>query len=280
MACHARDVRAERRAFPNRYGAWALVAGGSEGLGAAFAGALAERGMNLILTARRKKPLEDLAADLRARFGVQVQCVQGDLATPGFTEELSGAASHLDPGLLVYNAAHAPVGDFAAMRSADLMRVVDVNVRGPIALLRAFLPSMIARKRGAVVLMTSLAGNQGSPSLTAYAASKAFLRVLAEGLWGELKERGIDVIACVAGAVRTPGYAGTAGKDSPGILDPDAVAERALRSLGRGPLVVPGSLNLAVHWLMSRILPRRAAIGVMARSTKDLAGDKEKAGGR
>ena len=148
------------------------------------------------------------------------------------------------------------------------MRVVDVNVRAPVALLRTFLPPMTERGRGAVVLMTSLAGNQGTPRIAAYAASKAFTRVLAESLWYELKDRGIDVVACCAGAVRTPGYAMAAGKDAPGTLDPEKVVEQTLRALGHGPVVIPGFINRAATVFMSRLLPRRTAIAIMAGSTE------------
>jgi short-subunit dehydrogenase len=266
------------RVFTERYGAWALVAGASEGLGAAFARALAERGMNLVLVARRKAVLDGLAEDLRGAFGVEVRCCDGDLASLSFLETLRVACSGLDIGLIVYNATQAPVGEFASAPTEDLMRVVDVNVRAPVALLRAFLLPMLARGRGAVVLMTSLAGNQGAPRIAAYAASKAFTRVLAEGLWHELKSRGIDVVACCAGAVRTPGYAVTAGKDAPGTLDPEEVVEQTLRALGRGPVVIPGFVNRAANVLMSRLLPRRVAIGIMARSTSGLAPTKETKG--
>jgi short-subunit dehydrogenase len=257
--------------FRNRYGSWALVAGASEGLGAAYAKALAGRGMNLVLAARRIAPLESLAQDLRGRFGVEVRPISGDLAEATFLERLGRELSALEVGVLVYNAAYAPVGDFAEADPADLMRVVDVNVRAPVALLGAVLPRMAARGRGAVVLMSSLAGDQGSPRLAAYAASKAFNRVLAEGLWRELRGGGIDALACCAGAVRTPGYANASGKEAPGTLDPEFVAERTLRALGRGPLAIPGLLNLVAFWLTGRVLSKRAAIGIMARSTRDLA---------
>jgi short-subunit dehydrogenase len=121
------------------------------------------------------------------------------------------------------------------------------------------------------VLMSSMAGNQGTARIAAYAASKAFNRVLAEGLWEELAPRGIDVIACCAGAVRTPGYANTAGRDAPGTLDADRVAERTLAALGRGPIVIPGFVNRLAAALMGRILPRRAAIRIMAGTTRRLS---------
>ncbi len=177
----------------------------------------------------------------------------------------------LEVGLLVYNAAHAPVGEFATLPLEDLLRVAAVNIRGPVDLVHGLLPGMTARGRGGVILMTSLAGNQGSPYISTYAASKAFNRVLAEGLWYELKDRGVDVLACMAGAVRTPGYSGaSAGKDAPGTLDPEKVVEAALRALGRKPVVIPGRLNRVANVLMTRLLPRRVAISIMAGNTEGL----------
>jgi short-subunit dehydrogenase len=256
--------------LPNRYGFWALIAGASAGLGAAFGRALAARGMNLVLVARRKNLLDSLAEEYRREFGVESLCIECDLGSPDSAERLSSAVSELDLGLVVYNAAYAPMGDFVSTDPADLLRVVDVNVRGPLALVRALLPPMVARRRGAVILMSSLAGNQGAPRLATYAASKAFNRVLAEGLWHELKEQGIDVVACCAGAVRTPGYASTADEDAPGTLNPDVVVEQTIRALGRGPVVVPGLVNQLAAWVMGRLLPRRAAVTIMANSTRDL----------
>jgi short-subunit dehydrogenase len=266
------------RGFTERYGAWALVAGASEGLGAAFARALAERGMNLVLVARRKALLDELAEDLRGTFDVEIRCCDGDLASLSFLETLQAACSGLDLGLIVCNAAQAPIGEFASRDMEDLMRVVDVNVRAPVALLRTFLPRMTERGRGAVILMTSLTGNQGTPKIAAYAASKAFVRVLAESLWYELKDHGIDVIACCAGAVRTPGYRMAAGKDAPGTLDAEKVVEETLRALGHGPVVIPGFINRAATVIMTRLLPRRTAIAILAGSTGSLAELKETKG--
>ncbi len=261
----------DARGFRERYGPWAIVAGASEGLGAAYARALARRGLDLVLVARRADPLEKLAAELRTRYGVEVRTIVGDLAATKTTARLATETARLVIGLLVWNAAHAPVGDFTAMDAGSLERVVDVNVRGPLALARTVLPGMAARGRGGIVLMSSMAGNQGTARLAAYAASKAFGRVLAEGLWQELAPRGVDVIACSAGAVRTPGYANTAGRDAPGTLDADQVAERALAALGHGPVVIPGFVNRMAAALMGRILPRRAAIRIMAGTTRRLS---------
>ena len=95
--------------------------------------------------------------------------------------------------------------------------------------------------------------------------------MLGESLWSELGPRGVDVVVACAGAIRTPGYAKSAAGDAPGTLEASAVAEQTLAALGRGPTVVPGATNQLARFVLGRVLPRRAAIAIMARSTKDLA---------
>jgi hypothetical protein len=130
---------------------------------------------------------------------------------------------------------------------------------------------MATRGRGAIVLMSSMAGFQGSPRIATYAASKAFNTILGEGLWRELRPRGVDVLVSCAGAIRTPGYLKTVAKDAPGTLDPAVVAMRTLDALGHGPTVVPGAANQVARFVLGRILSRRAAVALMASSTRDLA---------
>lgn len=257
--------------FAARYGAWGAIAGASEGLGAAFAEALAARGVNLLLMARRAGMLDELAQRIRTQRGVEVRTLPIDLAEPGLGDALAETARDLELGIAVYNAAYSPIGSFLEIPSADLLRIVDVNARGPVAFVRALAPAMVERRRGAVVLMSSLAGLQGAPRIATYAASKAFNIILAEGLFGELRQLGVDVVASCAGAIRTPAYAASARRDAPGTLDPDEVAEQTLAALGAGPRVVPGRLNRLAGFLTGRLLPRRAAIRLMAANTRDLS---------
>ena len=260
------------KSFASRYGPWAVVAGASEGLGAAFAAAIAARGVNLLLLARRGEVLAGVAEDLRGRFGVEVRADSCDLARPDLADALSALTADIAVGLGVYNAAYAIMGDLHERRMDDLMRVVDVNVRAPMIFARTLAPAMVARGRGGVVLMSSLAGFQGAPNIAAYAASKAFNTTLGESLWSELSPLGVDVVVCCAGAIRTPGYAAAAaGADAPGTLDASRVARDALDGLGRGPVVVPGATNKIARFLLGRLLPRRAAIGLMAQSTRKLS---------
>jgi short-subunit dehydrogenase len=260
-----------QNAFAERYGKWGVVAGASEGLGAAFAESLAERGLSLVLLARRGDVLEELASRLRTSRGVEVRPVACDLADPGFADRLSAATADIEVGVAVYNAAFSFVAPLLERPLADALRVVDVNIRAPLVFLHTLVPSMLAHGRGAVVLMSSLAGFQGSPRLAAYAASKAFNTVLGESLWAELGPKGVDVLVSCAGAIRTPGYAKALQKEAPGTLDASEVAARTLDALGHGPVVIPGATNKLASHLLRRMLSRRAAIGIMGKSVKGLA---------
>ena len=253
-----------------RYGQWAVVAGASEGLGAAFATELAKRGMQLVLVARRAELLEAVAARLRNEHGVEVRVLVLDLASPDLGRALRDATADLELGVIVYNAAFVPVGNFLELQDEALDQLLHVNVQGPVKFLRALLPSMRERGRGAVVLMSSLASMQGSPRIAAYAASKAFNTVLGESLWHELREHGIDVVVSCAGAITTPRYLKSTDSVPPGTMTPDAVARETLDALGKGPRVVPGALNRIFAVLFDRLLPRRAAIRLMAENTRDL----------
>ena len=257
--------------FKEKYGPYALVAGGSYGLGAAFAEALARRGLNLVLLARGQERLDETAERLGKRYSVDVLRRTVDLVdferAKALLEDLN-----VPIGLLVYNAAFAPIGLFAETGEDQLARAAAVNVRTPLLLAKLLSGPMAERRRGGIVLMSSLAGVQGSPKLAAYAATKAFNAVLAEGLWQELALQGIDVTGCVAGAIRTPGYeqASQAGA-APGTLPAEAVAEQALKALGKGPVIIPGGFNKFARFIMARLLSRRTAIGLMSKNTGGLS---------
>jgi short-subunit dehydrogenase len=252
------------------YGPWALVAGASEGIGAAFATALAAGGLNIVLVARRAEPLEALASRLRIDHGVDTRTITVDLATVDGVDAVVDAAAGVDVGLLVVNAAFAPVGRFLDRDEADLVRAVELNGVTLVRLARRFLPAMVDRGRGGLVVMSSLAGQQGSPGIATYAATKAFGAVLAEGLWAELRGTGVDVVACLAGAVLTPGLAQAKQRRAPGTVGPEVVVAAALDALGHGPRTVPGRLMRVSSVLTSRLMPKRAAIALIAKASADL----------
>lgn len=256
--------------FNRQYGPWALVAGASEGLGAAFAESLASRGLNLFLIARRREPLEALSQRLRDQHGVEVRCAPMDLASVEVTAQLGALVQSREVGLVIYNAAYAPIGELLGHTEASLQKVIDVNIRGPVLLSRAFLPDMASRGRGGLVLMSSLAGLQGSPNIAAYSASKAFNNQFGEALWHEMAPHGVNVVVGCAGAIRTPNYLSSAQTEAPGSLDPEQVVAEVLDGLGKGPTVIPGWLNRVASLLMARLFPRRLAIRIMANQTRSL----------
>lgn len=262
--------------FAARYGPWAMVAGGSQGLGAAFADQLARSGLNLFLIARKPGPLEETAAALRSRHGVQVRTASVDLAEPGFLDKVDAAAAGLEIGLLVCDAAQAHTGRFLDSDLDSALRILDTNCRAPLSLIRRFGGMMAERGRGGIVVMSSLSAFWGSPYVAVYGATKAFLVNLSEALWRELGARGVDVTVCTAGPVLTPNYVAS---KPPGVgpsaleMTPEKVASVALGALGRKHLVVPGALNRVAQFVMSRFVSRRAAVTLLEKSTASMYGD-------
>jgi short-subunit dehydrogenase len=256
--------------FKSTYGPWAIVAGASEGLGAAFAESLAKRGINLILIARRLDKLEALANQLHKNYSVEVEVYALDLSDFMNVKSLISKLQQ-SIGLLVYNAAYSPIGYFENISEEDLSKIIDVNIKTPLLLTKLLSAKMIERGKGGIILMSSLAGNQGSPKIATYAASKAFNTIFAEGLWLELKKHRIAVLASCAGAISTPGYKMAQNtKDAPGTLSANQVAEATLESLGNGSTIVPGFTNKLAHFMMNRVLPRKWTISIMHKNTKHL----------
>ncbi len=256
--------------FRARYGPWALVAGASEGLGAEFAGQLAARGLNLVLIARREDVLEAVRARLQSDYAIEVRVLALDLAREDLAAVVEQAVGDLEIGLLVYNAALSMIGPYFAVSLEDHLRELAVNCRAPMTLAYTLGLSMLKRKRGGILLMSSLGGAQGSALLVNYTATKAYNRLLAEGLWDELREQGIDVLTCCPPAVSTPGYLASAPRGPMAALTPAVVVSAALAALPGGPVLIPGWTYRLANFLMQRILPRKTTIKLMGRVTRKM----------
>ncbi|MCW2767269.1 MAG: acr1 2 [Nocardioides sp.] len=228
---------------PARYGPWALVAGGSEGVGAAFALLLADAGIHLVLLARRPGPLGETAEACRAR-GVEVRTLAIDLTDADAADRVAAATADLEIGLLVYNAgANTHSEEFLDGSLVDFGRVIDLNITTPMALIHHYGPAMRARRRGGILLVGSLAGYLGSVRHTAYGGAKAFGRIFAESLWLELREHDVHVLELVLGVTRTPAMERVGlNFDVPGMLvaEPWDVALEGLAHLAHGPVLVVG----------------------------------------
>lgn len=266
--------------FHHRYGPWAVVAGASEGIGQAYTHILAERGLNVVTLARRIEPLEQDAALIRRRHRVEIKPVSLDLAAPDLAEQFDQAIEGLDVGLLIYNACYSKIGPFVDMPLQHYLSTIDVNCRGPVVLSHRIAPRLIQRGKGGIILMTSMAGFQGSALVSTYAATKAFDTVLAESLWAELTPHGVDVLACVAGATETPDFLRKTPADKKaGVfpMRPEAVAREGIAALGKKPTVVAGRMNRIANRTIG-LMSRKQRTRFFSKTTRDVYEDVPETG--
>lgn len=227
--------------FSNRYGPWALIAGASEGTGASFARQLAEKGLNLILVARRAGPLDKLADEIHAAHGVQCITATIDLAAEDAVSRMAEVAAGRDVGLLILNAGADPNGSM--FLDSDLANWDSLTTRNVNCVMRAchhFGRLMRERGRGGIIIVGSGACYGGLPGIGIYAASKAFDLVFSEALWAELRPHGVDVLSYVLGRTDTPAHRElmeARGMPIPDdMADPDDVARLGLERLPHGPI--------------------------------------------
>ena len=245
----------------HRLGPAALVTGASDGIGEACARHLAARSVDLILVARRRERLEALAQDLSGAHAIDVTVIDADLGRPEDVAQVIARTRHHDIGLLVAAAGFGSSGPFLDQPVDAELDMVDVNCRAVVALAHAIGSRLVARGRGGIVLFSSIVAFQGVPRQATYAASKAFVQSLAEGLRTEFKPRGVDVLAVAPGPVAT-GFAARAGMSMGAADTSAAVAAAALDALGRTTTVRPGRLGKLLGFALST-LPRRGRVLVM-----------------
>lgn len=260
--------------FATKYGPWALVAGASDGVGAAFAEGLAERGVNVVLLARRQSVLDRVAAEIENKASAQTRTVAIDLAQPGAAAAIAAATADLEIGMLVYCAGADP--DFTpflanSIDAAEAM--VQRNCMVPMQLCHHFAPAMVERGSGGIVLFGSGAGLAGGPNMVAYGASKAFDMVFAEALWAELRGTGVDVLGLILGKTDTPalraleysrGQIGSPDQTPDAAAVSDVIAE-AFENLGNGPTLMVGDTMRAAAQLLAS-LSRNQAVELFAQA--------------
>jgi short-subunit dehydrogenase len=254
----------------SKYGPWGIVAGGSDGVGVAFAHAMASQGVNVVLVARRVPVLDASAAELRAQHGVEVRTVALDLSASDAISQLTDATRDLEVGLFVYNAGSDDrMGAFLERDLEAHLNLVHRNCASVLEAAYRFGAPMVARGRGGMVLVTSGGAWAGGAGVAAYGASKAFDLILAESLWAEWRTSGVDVLGLVLGKTDTPSMRRVfeAHGDSLGKLaDPDDVAREALTHLADGPTWIYGSDDPAGGSPFGA-MRRRDAVLAMSRAT-------------
>jgi len=266
--------------FRAKYGPCAVVAGAGVGLGAEYARQLAAKGLDLVLVDCDDVALERVAAEIRAGASVTVRTATLDLGRADLIDAIGGVLEDLEVSLLVYNAAVGTVAPFLEIAPDHCARMLDVNCRGPMLLVHALAPAMVARGRGGIVLMSSMSGRIGSSQLTVYAGTKAFDLVFAEALWAELREYGVDVLAVQPGSTRTPGWQSSQRPEDrgpgPHVMEPPDVVREALAALGREPALVVGQQNREAAAALSA-MPLAQAIDLMSGITAALVPNHRRA---
>lgn len=262
--------------FTDAYGPWALITGASSGIGLDIAREAARRGLDVVLVARRQERLEELAAELRDEHGVRTRVISADLADASAVTGVIRSAEDLDIGSLVANAGYATTGPFTQADIEAELDMLRVNAEAVLRLTHAFGRRFVERGRGGIVLLSSIVAFQGVPGTAHYAATKAYVQSLAEGLHAELAPHGVDVLASAPGPVKS-GFAERADMRVGQAVDTGTVARETLDALGRRRLVRPGrlskvlggGLSLAPRGLRTRILGR-----VIAGFTEHQRGDE------
>jgi uncharacterized protein len=249
--------------FATKYGPWALVAGASDGLGAAFAAGLAERGVNVVLLARRQAVLDQVAADINSRTSVETRTLAIDLAEPGAASAIAAATGDVEIGFLVYCAGADPNYEpFLANPIEAAEAMVQRNCMVPMQLSHHFAPAMVERGSGGIVIFGSGAGLAGGSNMVAYGASKAFDMVFAEALWAELHDKGVDVLGLILGKTDTPalrelehsrGQISSPDEVPPGSASVDDVIAEAFDNLTNGPTWFVGDVMRAAEQLTSSL---------------------------
>jgi uncharacterized protein len=227
--------------FAERYGPWAVIAGASEGTGRSFAERLAAHGINCILIARRRGPLDELAEELRARHRVECVSASVDLAARDALRQVVAAAAGREVGLFINNAG----GDtndckFLEGEIGNWEQLVDRNVMNPMRMCHHFAKPMRDRGRGGIILVGSGACYGGATGMAVYAGTKAFDLCFGEGLWAELRPHGVHVLNLILGRTNTPMFRAFMEKRGLPVgaeaAEPDDVAKLGLERLPHGPV--------------------------------------------
>jgi short-subunit dehydrogenase len=262
--------------FAKKYGPWALVTGAAMGIGTSYVEQLAARGLNVVLVDKEAALISEVASRIRNR--VEVREVVVDLADQGEVAIALELVADLEIGLLVANAAHAATAPWLQIPLDDKLRQIAVNCVAVTQMVDVLSRRMAARRRGGIIVMSSMAARIGSPRVATYAATKAFDLILAESLWAELRAHGVDVLAVLPGQTRTPGFELSLGPRTKlprgvKVMEPGDVAREALGALGKRPSIVAGTTNRAASQLLMRLMPHKAAIEIMARTTRAMYPD-------
>jgi uncharacterized protein len=252
---------AEKKRLKSRYGAWAIITGASSGIGLELARQLAAAGFNLVLNGRNAGKLQAAKQQLTTMAAIEIITVAADMAEPQGVESVVNATQGLDAGLLVVSAGYGTSGNFINNSLHTEINMLRVNCEALLSLTHYYSQLFAQQKRGGIILLSSMVAFQGTPFASNYAATKAYVQTLAEGLAVELKQQGVDILAAAPGPVQTA-FGQRAGMKMSMSMTPSQIGVPILKALGRKTTVLPGRLTKLLVYSM-RTLPHWAKIKIM-----------------
>jgi short-subunit dehydrogenase len=255
--------------FLKKYGPWALITGASSGIGRELAQELAQSKFNLVLSARNEVHLNELATQLRKEFNIEVKCIPTDLSSENGIEQLKKQTQEINIGLLIAAAGYGTSGTFIKNELKDEINMLRLNNETVLSLTRHFGKIFTQQKRGGIILFSSIVAFQGSPYAAHYAATKAYVQTLAEGIRVELKPFGVDVLAVAPGPVNT-GFAARANMQMKVTLKPKDLVLPILKALGKQTTVFPGWLSKLFGYSLM-LTPRFFKIRILGIVMKEMS---------
>lgn len=276
--------------FAAKYGPWAIIVGASDGCGALFAERLAREGVNVVLVARRKHLLDEVATGIRERTGAATRTLAVDLTADNASKVIIDATADLDIGMLVYCAGGDPnYQPFLANPVSAAEALLRRNCLVLMQLCHHFAGTMVERGRGGIVNFSSGAALVGGPNMVAYGGTKAFDMVFTEGLWAELHDKGIDVLCLILGKTDTPalrrlehsrGQIASLDDVPPGAVAALAVIDEAFDNLTNGPTLMVGDMMRMAEGVF-KTLSRNDAVRMVIQAGAEVMGsdDARSAGG-
>src|SRR5580704_4707875 len=265
------ELQALEKSIAEWQGKWALVTGASAGIGKALAEQLAAGGTNLVLTARRRERLEDLARRLSTTHKIRAEIFVADLADPAGPETILAFTreKNIPIDLLINNAGFGAYGEFVTSDRPRELEMVQVNCAAVVNLTHLFLPTMIERRSGDILILASTASFQAVPYITVYAATKAFDLSFAEGLAEELKPRGIRVCALCPGSTESEFHEVANQANVPAMNtkreSAAKVARTGLQALAAGKSYVISGARNYIGAQSQRFVPRGVVTSIAAK---------------
>ena len=231
--------------FKDKYGKWALITGGTSGIGEEMAKLVASKEINIVLVARRQNLLDEKAEQLKSKYGIDVKTISADLTRKEDLDKIFNETESLEIGLLIPNAAIENHGFFLDIPLEKELAAIQMDIVSVYSMTHHFGKKMATRNRGGILLISSVIGHMPNPYFSNYAGIKAYIANLGFSLNYELKKKGVDVTVLSPGPTNTPMLQSASdefdmSKFPMPIEQPDYVAKLAIEALGNKTHVIPG----------------------------------------